>query len=510
MKTLAFVALGLALLLGQTPALAQSSAQPVLPGSLTTSSCPPRSTSCYVPYSNTNPLPVSGTFSATLSGFAPNGSYGTPLSVSGSSAETALPTGVSVAVFNTGPNVAYINLGTSGSVTATTSDMAVPAGGGCVVTVGANTNIAAITASSTTTLNTAAGSGLGDFCWGGGSSGGGGGGGAVTMASGAVSSGAYVAGSLADGALTTLGAKADAATCATSNTLMACTRQMDADVKAITAALGSPLQAGGSVSLTGTLPGFATTPTVNLGTLNGAATAANQPALNGDGGALAHVTNFPATQPISASALPLPSGAATSALQSTISGDITALGTGALATDAHMSTLITDITTLGTGALVTDSHFTTIFGTSASPTPGCTGPFVIGACLAQLHSDMTSAPTPGSSSGGYLMATTLSLSNTVTQVVTGAHQLVGAACDAPNSAVTYIAYWDVASAGSVTLGTTTPSGFFPAYQGVPAGWAPQSLVGKQFVNGIFVAAVTTGPKGSGAPATAENCEWDYK
>ncbi len=33
----------------------------------------------------------------------------------------------------------------------------------------------------------------------------------------------------------------------------------------------------------------------------GAATAANQPTLNGDGGALAHVTNFPATQPVSGS-----------------------------------------------------------------------------------------------------------------------------------------------------------------------------------------------------------------
>ena len=42
-------------------------------------------------------------------------------------------------------------------------------------------------------------------------SGGGGGGGAVTMASGAVASGAYVAGSLADGAIATLGTEADAA-----------------------------------------------------------------------------------------------------------------------------------------------------------------------------------------------------------------------------------------------------------------------------------------------------------
>jgi hypothetical protein len=53
----------------------------------------------------------------------------------------------------------------------------------------------------------------------------------------------------------------------------------------------------------------------------GAATAANQPGINGDGGANAHIMNFPATQPISAVALPLPAGAATAAGQATINGD---------------------------------------------------------------------------------------------------------------------------------------------------------------------------------------------
>jgi hypothetical protein len=62
---------------------------------------------------------------------------------------------------------------------------------------------------------------------------------------------------------------------------------------------------------------------------SGAATSANQPALNGDGGALAHVTNLPATQavtgtfwqstqPVSVAALPLPSGAATAANQTAV------------------------------------------------------------------------------------------------------------------------------------------------------------------------------------------------
>jgi len=42
----------------------------------------------------------------------------------------------------------------------------------------------------------------------------------------------------------------------------------------------------------------------------GAATAANQPAINGDGGALAHVTNLPATQAVSAAASSVAAGAA--------------------------------------------------------------------------------------------------------------------------------------------------------------------------------------------------------
>ena len=53
----------------------------------------------------------------------------------------------------------------------------------------------------------------------------------------------------------------------------------------------------------------------------GAAMAAAQPALSGDGGALAHVSNFPSTQAVSATALPLPAGAATAALQSAVNTD---------------------------------------------------------------------------------------------------------------------------------------------------------------------------------------------
>jgi hypothetical protein len=50
--------LALLFLLVPTLALAQSTAQPVQPGSITTSGCPSGFLSCFSPYSGTNPLPV--------------------------------------------------------------------------------------------------------------------------------------------------------------------------------------------------------------------------------------------------------------------------------------------------------------------------------------------------------------------------------------------------------------------------------------------------------------------
>jgi hypothetical protein len=92
-------------------------------------------------------------------------------------------------------------------------------------------------------------------------------------------------------------------------------------------------------TISGALPAFAATPTVNLGTLNGAATATNQTAVQSAPGASAAsavtvqgnasgtplpvsgsvtISNFPATQPVSANALPLPAGAATATNQTAV------------------------------------------------------------------------------------------------------------------------------------------------------------------------------------------------
>lgn len=109
-------------------------------------------------FTTANPGKISGTFSATLSGFQPTPAYAT-LSVGVASSRVALPSGTVVVIYNTGSNAAYVTLGGS-SVTATTSNDMVPAGGWMGFTVGANTFLAAIESTGTTTLTLSGGSGL--------------------------------------------------------------------------------------------------------------------------------------------------------------------------------------------------------------------------------------------------------------------------------------------------------------------------------------------------------------
>ncbi len=79
--------------------------------------------------------------------------------------------------------------------------------------------------------------------------------------------------------LTTLGTPADPYSVATDTTAASAIALLKGEIyelKALFALMGSPAQAGGNVVITGALPGFATAPTVNLGTLGGAATAGGQ------------------------------------------------------------------------------------------------------------------------------------------------------------------------------------------------------------------------------------------
>ena len=131
-----------------------------------------RSSLASVPFTPSNPGKISGSFSASLTGFQPTPAYA-QLSVGATSSRTALPSGSVVIVYNTGSNPAFVTLGTS-TVTATTANDVVPAGGWIAFTVGPNTFIAAIETGGATSLNISGGSGLPTVAGGNGGGGGGG------------------------------------------------------------------------------------------------------------------------------------------------------------------------------------------------------------------------------------------------------------------------------------------------------------------------------------------------
>src|SRR5574343_718569 len=184
-------ALGLFVALWVSPALAQNPS--------TVKLCIPTSATQCGAVTASNPLPVSGSFSATLAGFTPNGNYTTLTATASSSASTALPAGTVVA-FQNASAVDVSCVLSSGAATATTNKLIVRAGATVYYTVDTNVNTACInqTGSASNVIVLAGGSGLGTAF--GGASSGGGGGGAVTLASGAVASGAYSSGSIASGA----------------------------------------------------------------------------------------------------------------------------------------------------------------------------------------------------------------------------------------------------------------------------------------------------------------------
>ena len=124
-----------------------------------------------------------------------------------------------------------------------------------------------------------------------------------------------------------------------------------AGLTTINTTLGTPFQAGASIGntafgISGTLPAFAATPTFNIGTIGGAASAANQTTTNtkldsvitalgtplqaggnvGVSGSVAVTgTFFQATQPVSAASLPLPTGAASEATLAAVNAKLPAL-----------------------------------------------------------------------------------------------------------------------------------------------------------------------------------------
>jgi hypothetical protein len=157
-------------------------------------------------FTGSNPGHITGSFSATLSGFTPGGSYTGIASVTTSGQDVQLPSGTAVAVYNIGSSAACVKLGTTSSVSAScspgstpssTGGDVVPAGGSCGFVVGSNAYLGAITSSGTAQLVLSGGSGLTtNAC-------GAGGGGSSGVAQGSTTSGQT--GSLMQGAVTTSG-----------------------------------------------------------------------------------------------------------------------------------------------------------------------------------------------------------------------------------------------------------------------------------------------------------------
>ena len=125
----------------------------------------------------TGQLCISGTISATINAWAPGGAYLNVASVTTGSANSALPAGSNVVVYNYGTNPIMVKLSTSGAttVTAATADAIIPGGGSQELSVGSNTRIAYATTLSTSSMQVAGGAGIAAG-WGGGSSSGGSGG----------------------------------------------------------------------------------------------------------------------------------------------------------------------------------------------------------------------------------------------------------------------------------------------------------------------------------------------
>lgn len=113
----------------------------------------------FKPVTADNPLHIAGSFSATISGFAPNGNAGTPIAVTGTTSATVLPAGEVVVFSNVGSVTAFLKLGDSG-VSVDNTGLPIFASGQFALTVGVNTYAAAITSSGTTTINMTGGAGL--------------------------------------------------------------------------------------------------------------------------------------------------------------------------------------------------------------------------------------------------------------------------------------------------------------------------------------------------------------
>lgn len=133
----------------------------------------------------------------------------------------------------------------------------------------------------------------------------------------------------------------------------------------------------------------------------------------------------------------------------------------------------------------------------------------IGTLAAALRTDPTGAttqPVSGSvalnptTTGGWSIFSNTALTSTVVAVKSSAAgQIGGWVFHNPSAATTFIQFFNVATAGAVTIGSTTPTFVFALAAGASAN--VEFANGIAFSSGIQVAATTTAT-GSTAPATA--------
>jgi hypothetical protein len=242
----------------------------------------------WVPCSSTTPLQVTGTFSASIAGFAPGGAYAN-LTSTALSADVALPTGTVVVAFNTGTTAVSCTF-TIGAGSSVANHNVIQASSSSAFTVGSNTHVSCINQAGDAANNVvvfSGGSGLATG-WGGG----GGGFSTVTANQGTANATPWNQnvsqwGGSAVGAMANYGTSPGAVLVPGVNAFVTNANANvpnNTDAQAASATAGSPvvnygygfngatwdrLQVDGSKNLkvtsiiTGTLPGFASTPTVN-------------------------------------------------------------------------------------------------------------------------------------------------------------------------------------------------------------------------------------------------------
>ena len=448
----------------------------------------------WVQCTNDGKLQVNATVSAsaTISGFTPNGNYAvlTPTNVS---SDVALPAGTDIVAFNSGTTTVSCVFAV-GATTATANKIQIQPSSWMSFTVGANTHIACIdqTGSTSNQVVVSGGAGLATGAGGGTSSGGGTGPYNVTITN--VASAPAIVTCTNCGAASVTGPFNVTIT----NTAAAPAFVSSSDIAALlSASIPAGVNSIGGVSIINS----SSSPAVVTCTNCGAAT------VNGPFNVT--VTNSTMTSAVAITGTDLHTIATTTGptswagqtlgaitLWGTAPGAVTVPNVNAFIANTSSSPGVVTCTNCG-AASVTGPFNVTITNTAAAPV------FIssndIEAQLVTLNATASAAIPTGTNTiggvverltttGGWTTALLNGLTSTVTAVKNSAGQLGKVYCYNSAGAVAYLQVFNL-TPGQVTLGTTTPANSY----GIPAvnasGWT--QFVGDQFSSAISVAATTT-------------------